>query len=112
MEHFQVLKTNDILQDVQNAIYLIQNVNDEEIYLTYLAKVGDEDPTVATFDNSKTREKKKYMFDKKKEFETYEKKLESDEMNELFKKYKDNHKNEDVDDRQVGIGLLKPCLVK
>ena len=60
----------------------------------------------------KQERKRNIFFDKKKEFETYEKKLESDEMNELFKKYKDNHKNEDVDDRQVGIGLLKPCLVK
>ncbi|WP_295163669.1 hypothetical protein, partial [uncultured Brachyspira sp.] len=47
---------------------------------------------------SKTREKKKYLLDKKKEFETYEKKLETDEMNELFTKYKDNHKDVDVDD--------------
>ncbi|KAK8852614.1 hypothetical protein M9Y10_017602 [Tritrichomonas musculus] len=98
MEHFPVLKTNDYLQDVQNAIYLIQNVSDEEIYLTYLAKVGEEDTHLSTFDNSKTREKKKYLLDKKKEFETYEKKLETDEMNELFTKFKEKHKEYDVDD--------------
>lgn len=84
METFPELKTKDYLKDTENAIYLLQNIGDEALYGRYLELVGEVDTTLNTFDNSKSREKKKYLKDKIAEFERYEKILVTDEMNELF----------------------------
>lgn len=72
------------------------NVGYEEIYEPYYAKIGEAAQKLAKFDNSKTREKKKYLSEKKKELEIYEKKLVSNEMDKMFKKYKHKHKDENV----------------